>query len=78
MTTLSRVHALATRAHRRRVEVDLAEGDLLRCVQEYLADNRGGVREIARKMEFSPAYISDVQHGRRKISATFIERLCKL
>ncbi len=69
-------YALALRAHRKRVA--LTEMDLLRATQEYLEANRGGVREIARAMGFSPQYICDVRYGRRKISDTFVERLERL
>ncbi len=69
-------YALALRAHRERVT--LTEMDLLRTVQAYLDANRGGVREVARVMGFSPQYICDVRHGRRKISDTFVERLERL
>jgi hypothetical protein len=35
----------------------------------------GKVREIARAMGFSAAYICDVRHGRRKVSEEFVSRL---
>ncbi len=63
---------------RHREHVERMERRLMIATREYLVAYKGGTRAIARKMGFSPAYISDVLHGRRKVSETFLERLDRL
>lgn len=50
------------------------EADVLRLVQlEKIA--AGGVRRLAQRWSLSPAYICDILHGRRRISATICGKL---
>ncbi len=44
----------------------------------FVADYPGSLREIARRTELSVAFLSDVMHGRRKVSDALIEKLAKL
>ena len=75
---LSLLKKQANRVIRAQKETARAEEILLTFTVQYLADNRGGVREIARRMGFSPQYICDVQHRRRKVSTEFVKRLERL
>lgn len=34
-------------------------------------------KDVAEAMDYTPAYINDVLHGRRGPSVEFVERLCK-
>lgn len=76
--TLIQIKKQATSLSALLEDVAIKEAAIQRGVADFLADNRGGVREIARRLGFSPQYICDVQHGRRKISAEFIKRLERL
>jgi transcriptional regulator with XRE-family HTH domain len=55
-----------------------AEVGLLTAVQEYLDGSGFGIRELSRRLGFSAQYVCDIRHGRRKISAEFLERLKRL
>lgn len=53
-----------------RAEVD-------RIVQRYLAEHCGGVRAVARLLDLSPAYVSDIRNGRRRVSRELLLRMQK-
>lgn len=44
-------------------------------LRRYRKKHGVGLNEMARRMKVSPAYLSDIEHGRRHLSAAMIEDL---
>lgn len=59
-------------------QIALAEETLYRSVVAFLDSRPESLREMARVMGFSVAYLSDIRHGRRKVSDEVVERLGRL
>lgn len=63
---------------KRRAAVADMELELTDAFRLWLAWSENSLRNIARKMELSPAYLSDIQHGKRKVSDEVVKRLERL
>jgi transcriptional regulator with XRE-family HTH domain len=57
-----------------RREIYHCERRLQRAVAGYI-DANNGLRDLARKLDCSAAYLSDIRRGNRKVSAAFLARL---
>jgi transcriptional regulator with XRE-family HTH domain len=75
---LPRIMQCAQDANDARQKVTLLERQLWVAVVAHLDSTKSGARELARRLKLSPQYICDIRHGRRKISAEFVERLRKM
>lgn len=53
------------------------EAKLAATVWEFL-EPRGSMRSIARELKISAQYLCDISNGRRKVSATVLERVMGL
>lgn len=76
--TLKKIALVAAelKAHRSRVE--FAEKVLQQTVAAFCEQYHGSGRDMARKMGITVQYLSDIRHGRRKVSDSVVEKLGKL
>ena len=58
--------------------VKAQERTLAETVSQYIAESKHGSNGLARLLNFTPAYISDIRNKRRKVSREFVERLEKV
>jgi hypothetical protein len=71
--------AAALAIFRARYTADLESRERRLCgrVWRYLSQ-RGSLRSAAKDLGFSPAYLSDVSHGKRNVSAELLKRVLSL
>ncbi len=75
--TLKRVEIEFSRLQERRDAVDRQEKWVQNVVGELLRQQTGSQRELAHRLGITVAYLSDIIHGRRKISGGIMARLVK-
>ena len=78
MTGIKQIERIAGRLYKKRCDVENVEGELGMAVGQLLSQQPCSLRESARKMDFSVAYLSDIVNGRRKVSDAVVEALKKL
>lgn len=71
--TIDDIREMHSAVVRAKARLDNRQSELQKMVASYLADYP--VRETARRMGVSAAYVSDVRSGRRHISEAFLEKL---
>lgn len=80
--TLKKIAEVARDLKKRRYEakesIGFAEKVLSGCVKSFCDQQHAGLRDMARRMEISAPYLSDILNGRRKVSDNVIERLGRL
>lgn len=67
--------ALALKSDRANADATEAE---LRWEIDHYCSVRGGGLELAKQIKATPQYVSDIRHGRRKVSDAVVERLGRL
>ncbi len=76
--TLKRVQLEFSRLQDRREAVERQEAWIQKVVGDFIREQNGSLRETAGKMGLTIAYVSDIVHGRRKISKGVMQALEKL
>jgi len=76
--TLARIDKARRELDNRRVGVIMMEQLLQGEVRRFLLARDTSLRETAKSMGFTVAYVSDIIHGRRKVSDAVIEAIRRL
>jgi len=76
--TLKRIEKTAAEIDELRAGILMREQVLQAQVRQFIYARDVSLRESAKAMGFSVAYLSDIIHGRRKISAAVIDAIRKL
>lgn len=72
-----KLKALAVTLESQRGKASVAESRLWEALRVAVADHGSG-RELAKELGITPQYLSDVAHGRRRISGAVIVKLMAL
>ena len=77
--TIERIQKLGADTEAKRHQADLivvaANKRLGEAVAQYLAEQSGSLRQMARELGVSAPYLHDIRMGRRKISLMFLDKL---
>lgn len=76
--TFKKIAECAADLKRRREAVTFCEGVLQQCVAAFCDQYHGSLRDMAGRMGITVQYLSDIRHGRRKVSDSVVEKLGKL
>ncbi len=76
--TLRKIATVAADLKGRRDSVVFCEGVLQQCVSAFCDQYHGSLRDMAKRMGITVQYLSDIRHGRRKVSDSVVEKLGKL
>ena len=76
--TMAECRRIAREVEQAQGVVKAKQAALAEAVDSHLSVVGGSLREIAKRIDFSPPYIHDVRNGRRQVSAEFLERIAAL
>ena len=73
--TINQIAVLAKDLEGSRKAVECGEVALQVAVAEFLSEQHGSARDLAKRMGISVQYVCDLRHGRRKVSAAVLGKL---
>lgn len=80
--TAKKIAQVAMDVKRRRKDAQdsivFAEKVLTECVNAFCAQSKSSLRQMARDLGISAPYLSDIRHGRRRVSDEVVARLGRL
>jgi len=80
--TFAKIAMVASDLKKRRADantsIEFAEKVLTDCVDTFCGQSKSSLRQMARDMGISAAYLSDIRRGNRKVSDAIVGKLGKL
>lgn len=75
ISRISTIEAVHSNVKSARSNLSAQEDILCQEVRKFLEAEESSLRDMAAKMDVSVAYLSDIRHGRRKVSDAIVQKL---